>query len=210
MTYKTYTRQDLANLTGRPIVSFPQAFVETSAIPQATLLFKMGTCLAALDDLTDDQKLMVDFAIVFMADAIHLTAPYQATKYSPFNSESIGSYSYSKAASAVSLGKVTGVDWFDRAIQELSVCDAMDGIPMSAGIDVFGAGEGMPQTGPGVKRYWTEADKAASRKFGYDITGSGRNFGIPIVIAPGIGSEGGGGGSWVEDPDAPGVYIWEE
>lgn len=210
MAYKTYTRQDLANLTGRPLASFPQTFVEASAIPQAMLLFKMGTCLASPDDLTDEQKQLVDFAIVFMADAIHLTAPYQRVKYTPFNSESIGSYSYSRAAAAVSIGKVTGVDWFDLAVQQLSVCDVMDGIPMSSGIDVFGAGEGFPQTGPGVKRYFTEAEKAASRKFGYDISGASPNLGIPIVIAPSPSEGNTSGGAWVEDPNAPGVYIWEE
>lgn len=204
MTYKTYTRTDLAALTGRPVASFPETFINASAIPQAMLLFKMGTCLASLDGLNDDQRQMVDFAIVFMADAIHLTAPYQTTKYSPFNSESIGSYSYSKAAAAVTLGKSTGVDWFDIAIQELSVCDVMDGIPMSSGIEVFNADETLVAgTLGGTKRLLTEQEMAASRRFGYDP--NFRTAGIPTITAP--GTDGDDGIDFYEDPENPGLFI---
>ncbi|WNN95001.1 hypothetical protein SEA_MAGRITTE_24 [Microbacterium phage Magritte] len=168
MTYPTYTRQDLANFTGRPLVSFPEGYVTSSAFPQALLLFKMGTCLASLNDLNEDQKQLAKFAILSMADAIHLSAPYQTVLASPFNSESIGSYSYSRAAQAVSKGLPTGIGWFDIAIQDLSVCDALDGIPMSMGIDVFGAAEGVPQYGAGVTRWLTPAEEATSRMFGFD------------------------------------------
>lgn len=137
MAYKTYTRQMLADFTGRPVASFPEAFITNSAVPQALLLFKLGTCLAAPDDLTEDQQLLVDFAIMSMADGIHLTAPYQAALASPFNSESIGSYSYSKTAKAIQQGLETGIGWFDRAIDELSVCENEQSGFLYGGIEVF-------------------------------------------------------------------------
>lgn len=168
MPYKTYTREMLADFSGRPLVSFPNGFVTNSAIPQALLLFKMGTCLASTDHLTPDQQQLVDFAVISMADAIHLSAPYQTVLASPFNSESIGSYSYSRAAQVVSKGLPTGIGWFDLAIQELSVCDELDGIPMSMGTDIFGSAEIGRASGPGVVHWLTPAEEALSYMFGHD------------------------------------------
>lgn len=137
MAYKNYTRQMLADFTGRPLASFPENYVTKSAIPQALLLFKIGTCLNAPDDLQGFELELVDNAIISMADAIHLVAPYQAAMANPFSSESIGSYSYSKAAQAVAHGLPTGIGWFDIAVEKLSVCDDLDGLPMSGGIEIF-------------------------------------------------------------------------
>lgn len=181
MSYPTYTRQDLANFTGRPLVSFPDGFVTSSAFPQALLLFKMGTCLASLNDLSEDQKQLAKFAILSMADAIHLSAPYQTVLASPFNSESIGSYSYSRAAQAVSKGLPTGIGWFDIAMQELSVCDTLDGIPMSMGTDIFGSAEIGRASGPGVVRWLTPDEEAMSMIFGHDPSLGGRP--APLVLA---------------------------
>ena len=137
MPYSTYTREMLADHTGRPVASFPQAYVENSAIPQALLLFKLGTCLASPDGLTEDQRQLVDYAILSMADAIHLSAPYQTALASPFSSESIGSYSYNKVARAVRQGEETGIEWFDIAIDQLSVCDDLNGSFEQGGIEIF-------------------------------------------------------------------------
>ena len=72
-----------------------------------------------------------------MADAIESVQKYQKVLRSPFNSETIGSYSYSKLTSAVSAGLPTGVSWFDIGIGELSVCDHILGIPFSGGYNVY-------------------------------------------------------------------------
>ena len=42
MAYKYYTRTALADFTGRPLASFPQTYVDNTAIPQAVLL---SSCL---------------------------------------------------------------------------------------------------------------------------------------------------------------------
>ncbi len=174
MPYKTYTRDDLAGFTGRPAASFPLPYVEASAIPQALLLFKLGTCLASPDDLTDDQKQLVDFAILSMADSIHLVAPYQTAIASPFNSESIGSYSYSKVARAIQSGIETGIGWFDMALDQLSVCDDLTSGFASGGIEVF-ENDGLFRAGlqAGNVDFLSPADMDRSRSFGYDPSPTG-------------------------------------
>lgn len=181
MPYKTYTKQMLADHTGRPAASFPDGYITASAFPQALLLFKLGTCLASPDDLSPDQQQLVDLAILSMADAIHLAAPYQTALASPFSSESIGSYSYSRIAAAVSQGLPTGVSWFDIAIQQLSVCDSLDGIPMSMGTDIFGSAEIGRASGSGVTRWLTPAEEAMSMLFGHDPSTGG--YPAPLVLA---------------------------
>lgn len=169
MAYTTYTRQMLADFTGRPLASFPSPYVEASAIPQALLLFKLGTCLASPDDLTDDQKQLVDFAVLSMADAIHLVAPYQTAIASPFNSETIGSYSYSKVAKAVQKGDDTGIAWFDMAIDQLSVCEDIASGFMSGGIEIFEHDGRFTDGSIGSNvRFLSPDDFRDSRIFGFD------------------------------------------
>ena len=170
MGYKTYSTQDLANFTGRPAASFPSSYITNSALPQALLLFKMGTCLASPDDLSPEEQQLVDFAVLSMADAIGLASKYATVVASPFNSESIGSYSYSKAARAVQSGDDTGIAWFDMAIRQLSVCDRLDDIAMTGGIEVFERAGGYfaPGHNGANLQFLTDADVVTSRQFGFD------------------------------------------
>lgn len=169
MAYPTITREDISGFTGRPVASFPQAFLEASAIPQALLLFKLGTCIFDPELLTEDQQQLVKFAILSMADAIHLAAPYQTSLANPFNSESIGSYSYSKTAKAVQAGKETGISWFDMAIQQLSQCDNVSGDFMRGGIEIY-EHDGTVVAGAlsGNVYFLTPGDIEDSRRFGVD------------------------------------------
>ena len=204
MGYKTYTRQMLADFTGRPLASFPEGFVSTSAIPQALLLFKIGTCLASPDDLTADQQQMLDFAVLAMADAIHLAQPYQTALASPFNSESIGSYSYSKVARAIQKGDETGVMWFDLAIDKLSVCDQLDGSFAQGGIEIFendGRFAGNVRLGgqAGNVDFLSPADLNTSRHFGYDPAPAYRP--PSSYVGDTVPS------TWREDPDHPGLFF---
>lgn len=169
MTYKTYTRAMLSSFTGRPAASFPATFVEKSAIPQALLLFKLGTCLASPDHLDANDQQLVDFAIMSMADSIHLAQPYQAALASPFNSESIGSYSYSKTVRAVRGGEPTGVTWFDMAIEALSVCDSNSGDFQRGGIEVYEHDGGLTSGAiSGNVTYLTPVEVQDSVRFGFD------------------------------------------
>ena len=169
MAYPTLTKDELASFTGRPAASFPETFVTQSAIPQATLLFKIGTCILDPEQMPADAQQLVKYAILSMADAIHLAQPYQTALASPFNSESIGSYSYSKTAKAVQDGKDTGIMWFDLAVRQLSVCEADSGDMRGGGIEVFENGA-VYVTGnlSGNRAFLSPADIDQSISFGWD------------------------------------------
>lgn len=163
--YPDFSRNDLATYSGRPEVSYP-VYADT-AIQQATLLFKIGTCLAALPDDPDLLQLATN-GILAMADSIVLAQQYQGIQASPFSSESIGSYSYTKAAKAVSAGADTGIMWFDLARNRLSVCDDGDGIPTSGGIHMT-MGDGMYfDNGGGSGTFLSPGDINRSTQWGYD------------------------------------------
>lgn len=147
--YPVYTAQDLANFSGRPVSSY-SSYADV-ACDQATLLFKMATCLAALpDDSTSFQ--LAENAILALADYLVLVQPFQEEAVGPYQSENIGSYSYSRrfrmsggsAAQAQTLfvniaggDALTGVAWFDLAVQKLGVCDISEGVSYGGGVEVF-------------------------------------------------------------------------
>lgn len=145
--YPTYTVEDLSGLSGEAAESYTRPAFVDSALEQATLLFKIATCLNAFPDNPDD-ALLAKYAILSMADSIYWVQPFQKTLRNPFSSETIGSYSYSKLSTAVSAGLPTGVSWFDVGTSKLSVCD-QDGIPAHGGWSVFEENK-VPHGGYGV------------------------------------------------------------
>jgi hypothetical protein len=197
MAYKEYSVQDLATAVMRPSSSFNPATTPT-AIAQALLLFKIATCLAAPPEGEIENEL-VDMAVLHMADAISLSSEYAAASASPFSSESIGSYSYSKAAKAVSKGETTGIMWFDLAVGKLGVCDDTSSIPMGGGIEVFERDAAFVKGAHGNIRMLSPKDLHLSRSFGYDPA---PGYGVGQV--PG----GGGAGSTdlEESTEFPGYF----
>lgn len=165
--YPTYTKEDLGKFSGRPSQSY-SAYADT-ALNQALLLFKIGTCLAQFPD--DPMKAeLAKNAILSMADNIFLAQRYQQAMASPFNSETVGSYSYSKTASAVQRGDSTGIMWFDLAIEQLSECDTgYDGIPTGGGIGMYEYdGVVTASSGPDTVRFLGPEELEVSRSYGYD------------------------------------------
>jgi hypothetical protein len=116
MTLAPPTVAELATFSGRPSNTFVDFAVE--ALAQATLLFYLAT---SLDEYPSDTNLLKlsKYGILEMADKIYLSQPYKQASASPYQSETIGSYSYSKAVSAVKKGDATGVMWFDLAVNKL-------------------------------------------------------------------------------------------
>lgn len=110
------TIQDLATFTGRQTTDF-NSYV-TEALAQATLLFYLAT---DLNDYPENTSLatLAKNGILDMADKIYLGQPYREVSASPYQSETIGSYSYSKAATAIKRGDATGILWFDLAVNKL-------------------------------------------------------------------------------------------
>lgn len=160
------TAQDLSDSSGRPVASYgPYA---KTALEDALLLFQLGTCLANLPDNELHQKL-AQRAILAMADQIYLEQQYAKAKASPFSSESIGSYSYTKKSQKkVENGEETGVTWFDIAIRTLSVCDTVGGAYMSGGINVFEGDATVIDSGNGYSEVLGPAEKD-----GYNLPYSG-------------------------------------
>lgn len=118
------TTTDLATFTGRPATTF-SGFAD-EALAQATLMF---TVVTKLGDYPDDPQLaqLARNAIMELADRLLLEQPYAEVSTRPFSSETIGSYTYTRAtatAAKVTNGQKTGLFWWDIAVDELTVAGA--------------------------------------------------------------------------------------
>lgn len=128
MSYPLPSLSDLASYSGRAENSYG-LFVD-EAIKQATLLFVIASGLEDAPANVNDAQLAT-YGILAMADSIYLAQPSAEAAASPFQSESIGSYSYAKAnRSRILRGEKTGIDWFDLAVGRLR-SDAELGIAYS-------------------------------------------------------------------------------
>jgi hypothetical protein len=129
------TLSQLSTFTGRSTDTFgPFA---SSALAQATLLFTLRTRRTELP--TDpDQAMLATYAILQMADRIYLEQPNAQTLASPYQSETIGSYSYSKGSTAAKAqdGISTGLYWWDLAMDLLT--DPGSSSVMFGAVEVFG------------------------------------------------------------------------
>jgi len=167
MNYPTFDVNALATFTGRPVASFTA--YATEALEQATLFFKKATCLAGFPDAPDD-ALLASKAILQLADYFVLSQPFQAVLASPFSSESIGSYSYSKMVSSINRREQTNLLWFDMAVEDLGQCGTMGGLQAMGGIEVFefdnirvdGQNGNSRLTGPTEEFLWTSPDPSST------------------------------------------------
>lgn len=129
---------ELAEFTGRPVATFG-AFT-ASALAQATLMFSVVTKLKAFPEDPDQLQLAL-YAILEMADRLLLEQPYQSIKAGPFQSETIGSYTYSKSSTitrTVEQGLKTGLFWWDIAVDELSLPGSSLGAHGSIAVELPG------------------------------------------------------------------------
>lgn len=164
--YPTLTKKDLAHFSGRSETSYRGECGQEFA--QAILLFKIATCLTRLPDDEISQALAKN-AILAYADYIILSRPYAEAAASPFSSESLGSYSYSKSAKAAANGEKTGIMWFDLAVDQMGVCNANASVAAFGGIEIF-EHDGVFVDGhaAGVSRLLSPQDLDLSRQFGFD------------------------------------------
>jgi len=211
--FPIYTAQDLAMYSGRPVSSYDTVYAD-NACDQATLLFKMATCLLAFPDSPDEAQ-VASYAILALADYFCLTQPFQEAEAGPYQSENIGSYSYSRrtrysAAQETSVAIKDGVDigifWFDLAVQRLGVCNGTNGIPMGGGIEVF--------EHDGVHRdddsYRSDNDRIfgpAELNLNPPLIGGGVDPGAHLN-ATGVPQYQPIPGHWDEDPSNPGHAVW--
>lgn len=90
------------------------------ALQQATVL--MGTTLGLTEDYTGDSDgaQLMKWGILDMAWNLLVSYDNREELYTPYTSERVGSYSYSKIVNATSKGELTGVPFFDQAIAYLT------------------------------------------------------------------------------------------
>ncbi len=139
----------LAFFSGRPQASYTG--FATSALTQAVIMFTFKTEITDPSQLTGynnitpaDAAVLATTGICAMADYIYLRQPYQQVIASPMDTETIGSYSYSKppaqmarnAAALEVTGEATGVPMFDLAVELLSLRTIAGGV-YSGSISVF-------------------------------------------------------------------------
>lgn len=153
------TVAELATFSGRESNSYSDFAVE--ALSQATLLLFLATGLSEYPADPDLSKL-AKYGILDMADKIYFSQPYKEAIASPYQSETIGSYSYSKGIAAVKKGDATGVMWFDMAVNKLKT--AGSGIGASGSIQGF-EWDGIELDGNGRAKIIGASGK-------YDIVGS--------------------------------------
>ena len=96
-----------------------------SALQQATDLFWLATGLVVYPTDAQEERI-AKYAIMEMAQYLLIQDDNTTEILSPYNSERIGSYSYSKAAQArnsIQTGTPLGLFWWDRAISLFSTDD---------------------------------------------------------------------------------------
>ena len=143
MAWPVPTVEELSLFSGRPVVSYT-GYAQSSLL-QAAMMFTGLAELSAADynsvgiaaglNLADAQQL-ANMGVMAMADHIYLRFPYQQVIASPLQSETIGSYEYSKPlqeiarnAQAIEVtAEKTGVDMFDLALRLLAKRSKVGGV----------------------------------------------------------------------------------
>lgn len=99
-------------------------------------------CLDSIyPSFTDSQKATIKFAVLEMSIVLKSSFYNLEESNSPFSSESIGSYSYSKAQKQVQQNESTGVPAFDRAVDQFAyLCNVDGGMISSKSEKVFQPG----------------------------------------------------------------------
>lgn len=131
--FPTFTVAQLAQFSGRPLQSYtPYA---DQALIQAVVIFMLVTQVETwpTDELSQN---IATLGILQYADVLVLEQPFQQVLHNPFQSQTIGSTSYSKPvaymrgnAQANALkGESTGIPFFDYAVQKLALRTEFGGI----------------------------------------------------------------------------------
>lgn len=157
--YPAPTTTDLATYSGRPETTYTT--YASQALLQATIRFTFLTEVWSLDELPTpggmslaDAQQLATTGICALADDLYLKQPYQATMANPLQTETIGSYSYSKAMANGGMGgsmsrmapgamelnmENTGIPLFDLATQLFAKRTLAGGV-VSGSVTVFEEG----------------------------------------------------------------------
>lgn len=158
--YPIPTISELSTYSGRDEATYNTAVANT-ALLQATLRFTIVTEISDPAQINGymalsqaDMQLLAKQGILSLADSIYLQFPYQQAQASPFNSETLGGYTYQKnstfgmggsmsrlAPAALELSlDTTGIPLFDLAVRTLARRTLAAGI-FHEGMSLFEEGE---------------------------------------------------------------------
>lgn len=133
MAWPVPTPDALADWAGIPLEQYD--FFAPQALFQATLLFSVTTELG--DPPTDaTDAALANQGILAMADHIYLNRPYRDVAASPLQDASMGSTHWSKpvsfargtAAASAMKAELTGIMWWDLAVETLSLRTRRGGV----------------------------------------------------------------------------------
>lgn len=145
-----FSGRDQATYTGYANAALLQATIRFTFLTEIT----SPTQLTGYNNLTaEDQQVLALNGICSLADSIYLSFPYQGVIASPLNSETVGTWSYTKEATNGAGGSAyrlqaaaqelsmanTGIPMFDMAVQLLSLRTIASGI-FHGGTTVFDHG----------------------------------------------------------------------
>jgi len=110
------TVDDLSGFTGQLSTYYDDYVIE--ALEQGGDLFELATELATLPESGLALRL-ARRAVLAMAEALYEGQQYRSLRFSPFRTQTIGSYSYALAEQSVLAGVPTKIAWFDMAVRIL-------------------------------------------------------------------------------------------
>lgn len=110
----------LAKFTGRPLDYFGGPFV-VEALEQSGDLFQLATDRTELPAAETIEGRLARRGVLAMAEAFIEGNKSRDLRFSPFKSETIGSYTYTLAEQNVLAGVPTGISWFDIAVSRLAL-----------------------------------------------------------------------------------------
>lgn len=96
------------------------------ALAEGLLLDAIPCLNSVYPNFTESQKTTIKFAVLEMAKYIKIDYFNFERATSPFQSETIGSYSYSKMAANIKKREDTGVPGFDRAVAQFAGLCSID------------------------------------------------------------------------------------
>ena len=203
-----------------------QGYSDEDALDLAQgLLMEAIPCLGTIyPAFSEAQRKTIKFAVLEMAKYIKIDYFNFERSTSPFQSETIGSYTYSKAAQSVRNGASTGIPAFDRATSQFAeLCNADSGAFYSSSEQVIRPGfdayrESRERT-HAPAHLWFQPDPSIRRKAaatvsnpvakgGYGAKGDPGLSAYEVAVSAGFtGSE----PEWLEslkgEPGEPGVGI---
>ena len=130
------TEIDLARFTGKSPDHYTDPYVY-EALAQAGDLLELASRVSVVP--AEDTLLgrLARRGVLAMAEAIFEGNAVRDLRFSPFKSETIGSYTYSLAEGSVLAGIPTGISWFDVAVERLRLAWSESGTISNSSISAF-------------------------------------------------------------------------